>query len=285
MSITSKTLAFWNAHPCDGQEALDALERYRHAKEPWLPAFLARVAAAENDVLEVGCGQGVDGLFLCRHLPANGRYVGIDLSDASIANARRYAAEVMPHLSVTPNFKVGNALDLPIESASVGAAYSMGVLHHIDATEEAIAEIYRVLRPGGRLYLGLYNSWSVKASAAHLLRRVQSILDKLSGRDRVLFRLLLKSAYGQRTGTMIHECFGVPVLKSYTANGMRRLITEFEIEFLTSCGSGTSGAEMSTANDRGTAASAKSFGYLWVVVARKPMVDALGRATPMRPDR
>ncbi len=268
MNTAAKTRAFWNSHPCDGQHAADALREYRHAKEPWLPALLMQIAASENDILEVGCGQGADGLFLCRHMAKGGRYIGIDQSDSSVANAQRFAAEAAPLVSVSPYYKLGDALALPFESNSIGAAYSMGVLHHLNETERAIGEVFRVLRPGGKFYLGLYNSWAPKVAAAHSLRFFQHVLDTLSGRDRLIYRLLLNSPYGGKTGTMLHECFGVPVLKSYSAAGMRALLNEFNIEELSSFGSGS--PPRVSSESRLPHGSSGSFGYLWVAIARKP---------------
>jgi len=272
MSTSARTRAFWNAHPCDGQEAADALRDYRHAKEPWLPSLLAHIAASENDILEVGCGQGADGLFICRRMSAGGRYVGLDQSDASIRNARRFAADAVPPPSVSPVYNAGDALALPFEPNSIGAVYSMGVLHHLDETEQAIGEIFRVLRPGGKFYLGLYNSWAWKVAVAHALRGFQEILDTLTGRDRMVYSWLLNSPYAATTGTMIHECFGVPVLKSYSATGMRQLLKQFQIESLSSFGSRSS--PDGSWDSRGESSTTKSLGYLWVAIARKPANDA-----------
>lgn len=254
-SIAAKTQAFWNAHPCDGQESMDALEAYRHRKEPWLPAFLEKVCAAENEILEIGSGQGTDGLLMCRRLRPGGRYIGLDHSEMSVANARRFAEDLRSVLQVQPEFRVGDARDLPFEDGSIGAVYSMGVLHHVDDTEKTIAEAHRVLKPGGSFYLGLYNTVSAKLLVAHLLRGVQRGLDLLTGQDRYIFHKLLTSRYGKRTGTMLHECFGVPVLKSYTSDGMRRLLRDFEVRSLDSFGSASQGP--------------RAMGYLWVAVARK----------------
>jgi len=52
---------------------------------------------------------------------------------------------------------VGDVRDLPFVSASFDAIYSMGTIEHFDETERAVAEIVRVLRPGGRAIVGVPN--------------------------------------------------------------------------------------------------------------------------------
>ena len=48
---------------------------------------------------------------------------------------------------------------LPYRDQSFDAIYSMGTVEHFDETEQAISEIYRVLRPGGRAIIGVPNRW------------------------------------------------------------------------------------------------------------------------------
>ncbi len=52
---------------------------------------------------------------------------------------------------------VADIRHLPFPDASFDAIYSMGTVEHFDETEQAISEIYRVLRPGGRAVIGVPN--------------------------------------------------------------------------------------------------------------------------------
>jgi ubiquinone/menaquinone biosynthesis C-methylase UbiE len=176
----------------------------------------------------VGCGQGTDALQICRVLKPGSTYFGIDYSSGSIASARSAIHEASP-LSVQPVFEQGDACSLPFDDGSFDAVYSMGVLHHVDDTEKAIAEVFRVLRSGGTAYVALYNSTSIKLKAAHALRAIQGAIDKMAGAKNSL--LALARLVPERLfGTMFIECFGVPVLKSYTIAEMMRLFGRFNVE-------------------------------------------------------
>ncbi len=54
---------------------------------------------------------------------------------------------------------VGDVREIPFADGSVDAVYSMGTIEHFAATDQAIAEIFRVLKPGGRAIIGVPNRW------------------------------------------------------------------------------------------------------------------------------
>ena len=96
-------------------------------------------------VLEVGCGTGVLTRMLAR-LPSVGSVVGTDIAEALLARARSLAAD-LPDVS----FEQADAGSLPFADARFDVVVFDSVLSHLPAPAAALAETFRVLRPGGRV--------------------------------------------------------------------------------------------------------------------------------------
>ena len=111
------------------------------------PALLdaAHVTAGAR-VLDVGCGRG----DLCAAAAARGaRPTGVDLADGMVAAAR--AAH--PGLE----FRLADAEDLPFAAASFDAVLAAFVVNHLPRPERAAAELRRVLAPGGRVAVAMWD--------------------------------------------------------------------------------------------------------------------------------
>ena len=78
---------------------------------------------------------------------------GVDISLPIVRRARQCFAGDPIHAAV------GDVRWLPWASDSFEAVYSMGTIEHVDETEQAVAEIFRVLRPGGRAIVGVPNRY------------------------------------------------------------------------------------------------------------------------------
>lgn len=102
-------------------------------------------------VLDVGCGGGMDLLLAAKRTGAQGRVIGVDMTPAMIERAKRSA--IKAGLWENVDIRRGAAEELPVESDSIDVVISNGVLNLSPDKTRAFAEIYRVLRPGGRLYL------------------------------------------------------------------------------------------------------------------------------------
>jgi SAM-dependent methyltransferase len=110
-------------------------------------ADFVRLCRSEGltSVVEVGCGAGRDGTALSSSGLA---YKGLDLSPASVAICRELGLEAHE----------GSALDLPFAADEFDAGWSMSTLMHLtgDGLTTALAELKRVIRPGGILEVGLW---------------------------------------------------------------------------------------------------------------------------------
>jgi ubiquinone/menaquinone biosynthesis C-methylase UbiE len=235
----NKTSEFWNASPCGGQENFNARQRHRYSMEPWVPELLQSIASEFNgkNILEIGCGQGTDAIVLCSNLKAGSRYIAIDYSQGSIDQAIKAASEVTS-LPVSPDFMRENAEALTLEDESIDCVYSIGVIHHTPDTFKALQEIHRVLKRDGKAYIAVYRVWSPKVIVAKVLRGLQSIVDRLTGKERVFYHLLYGRHADSLLGTMLLECFGVPYLKCYTSRSYSQLLTDagFQVNSLTRAG-------------------------------------------------
>ncbi|MEE1822828.1 methyltransferase domain-containing protein [Streptomyces sp. BE20] len=97
-------------------------------------------------VLDVGCGLGSDAIGTAAELAPGTRVTGIDVSRTMVAEAGRRAAEAGADVS----FVCGSALDLPFADGEFDRCRAQTLLQHVPDAPRAIAEIARVLRPGGR---------------------------------------------------------------------------------------------------------------------------------------
>ena len=184
----------------------------------------------DRDVLECGCGTG---LILNRVAGKARRAVGVDLSPGMLEHARQRGHEVY-QASVT---------ELPFADASFDVAYSFKVLAHVEQIERALAEMARVLRPGGHLIAAFYNPWSLrylvkrlkpptKISAEHNDEEVFTRYDTLDqARAYLPTSVKYLDVYGVRVFTPVSHVHGVPVVRSLfrrlesralTAPGLRR---------------------------------------------------------------
>ncbi|MBI2566274.1 MAG: methyltransferase domain-containing protein [Candidatus Schekmanbacteria bacterium] len=101
-------------------------------------------------VVDIGCGAGMDLLLAARRVGPSGRAIGVDMTTEMLERADR-AVKVMGATNV--ELRRGDALDLPVATASADVVISNGVLNLTPDKSRAFREIARILRPGGRLQL------------------------------------------------------------------------------------------------------------------------------------
>jgi SAM-dependent methyltransferase len=113
-----------------------------------------------RDVLEAGCGKGRHTVIVSSFQPES--LFAVDLSEAIFLTAKQLKSA--PATPVTPVTLVRSDLkNLPMVDDSFDLVFSVGVLHHLDKPEEGLRELWRILKPGGKLLLWVYakegNGW------------------------------------------------------------------------------------------------------------------------------
>ncbi|WP_267640012.1 methyltransferase domain-containing protein [Haloarchaeobius amylolyticus] len=96
-------------------------------------------------VCAIGCGPGFEPLELGRAVGATGQVLGIDRSDAMLSLAAR-RCDGQPQVTLSK----ADARSLPVPDGAVDAATAVQVYEYLDDPADALAELARVLRPGGR---------------------------------------------------------------------------------------------------------------------------------------
>lgn len=175
-----KVRAFWEANPvaAEGIAAVPGTSEFfrdfdavREADdcEPWAFSNEIHGYSTSKDlrVLDVGCGNGY---VLGQYAKCGAKVSGVDLTQTALdLSQKRFALA-----GLQGDFRLTDGNKLPFEDATFDIACSMGVLHHIADPRPMIAEMHRVLKPGGHLILMLYHWGSWKY---HVVFRVKRILD------------------------------------------------------------------------------------------------------------
>ena len=101
-------------------------------------------------VLDIGCGSGIDSIIAVNLVGPEGKATGIDLVPEMLARARENARMAGVE-NVT--FMEASAEKLPFPDSSFDVVISNGVFNLVVDKVKALAEVYRVLKPGGRFML------------------------------------------------------------------------------------------------------------------------------------
>src|SRR6185295_8564705 len=159
MTLNEQVRQFWESEVCGtnpdlignaptrSREWFESVEQHRYKAEPYIREVAQFSRAKGKRLLEVGVGAGTDHLQWAR---AGADCYGVDLTDAAIDTTR----ERLALYDLSSNLQRVDAEHLPFEDNSFDFVYSWGVIHHSEKPEAIIAEIHRILKPGG-MFIGM----------------------------------------------------------------------------------------------------------------------------------
>jgi arsenite methyltransferase len=141
---TGRAACEFVGYPADDLDALPAtaVESFAGVGYP----FAVGVIEPGDTVLDIGSGSGTDAIIAARRAGRGGRVIGLDTTQAMIDKLERTVAGAR-----IENVEVlrGDAEEIPLPDASVDVITSNGVLNLVPDKRRCIAEVFRVLRPGG----------------------------------------------------------------------------------------------------------------------------------------
>ncbi len=179
-------------------------------------------------IVDVGCGPGFYVLELLEQVGPGGRVVGVDASPSMLAvAARRCAAHD------NASFVQADATSLPFDDGAFDAAVTVQVLEYVNEVGAALAELHRVLRPGGRAVAWAVDwaTLSMNALDVDRNRRVLSAWDEhladpslprtLTPRLRAAgFENVAMEGYAFATAELTPESYGgslMPLMRDFVA--------------------------------------------------------------------
>jgi SAM-dependent methyltransferase len=172
-----------------------------------------------GQILEVGCGMGCMAMNWAQH---GGYVTAVDLNPVAVKQTRqRFKLYELPG-----NMSHADGENLPFSDNSFDYVYSWGVLHHSPNTAHSIAELHRVLKPGGKVGVMLYHRNSL------LYRyQVEYVEGFLHLENQFLTPLQLASRYGDgaRNEGNPHTW---PVLQSEVRQQLFRPFSDVQIDIL-----------------------------------------------------
>ncbi len=167
---TDVVRSFYHQAPFPGYPPRGSLTWLRaRAERSEFARLLDQALPGDARILEMGCGTGQMSLYLAR---ANRVVVGADLTRASLM----LGSQAAKRLGLAKVQFVETDLHHPgLRDGAFDVVYSSGVLHHTPDPRASFAQIARLVRPGGFVILGLYNSF------ARLPLRLRRVIARCSG--------------------------------------------------------------------------------------------------------
>lgn len=208
-----------NYTPGYTQNASDFMAKrtvYTHA------SFLLPHLRASIRLLDCGCGPGSMTCDFAR-IVSGGQVTGIDREESQIERARRLAAgQQLPNAT----FEVGSIYELPFPEASFDVVFAHAVFEHLSSPAAALAELHRVLSPGGLVALRSpdWGGFIVAPETDDLQLAIHRYMEiqTANGGDVYVGRkfpgLLRSAGFASRSFSATYECYqSAPFIGEYLA--------------------------------------------------------------------
>jgi arsenite methyltransferase len=184
--------------------------------------------AAGESVLDIGVGPGLLACDMARTVGTIGRVCGIDASPAMVAMSSKRCGD-----QPWAEFRTADATQLPYPDDSFDAAVSTQVYEYVTDIPAALAELYRVLRPGGRAVIldTDYGSLVIHTKDTARMRRVLSAWDEHfvhANLPRTLSRQLRQAGLAVRTRRAI-PMFNPEFVDNTYGKGLLAMMASFAV--------------------------------------------------------
>ena len=197
----------------DSPESLARFDRYYLDLYPYLEGYLPEKGAGEERLLEIGLGYGT----VSQILASRGfDYNGLDIAPGPVEMVR-HRLRLLGIDGAEERVQAGSVLEAPHPDQSFDHVIAIGCLHHTGDLAGAVGEVQRILRPGGRALVMIYNknSWrrmrmAARAAPGKLLGRSHEVDEEMRG------------AYDRNTGGE-----AAPATEYTSVRGVRELFSEF----------------------------------------------------------
>jgi len=194
--------------PQDSREFCEATEKYRYSHYPYFKDLMEFDKYNGKRVLEVGVGEGVDHLQFIKN---GAKLFGLDLTPRHVFMTKKR----LELYGFRSNLLISDAENLPFQNDMFDLVYACGVLFLLPNVERAVDEIYRVLKPGGKVIALFYNKNSFQYYANIILYN-----GIIKGELQYLTFNKLKDWYAG-------DGFGYPPLKYFNKRQLQNLFRKF----------------------------------------------------------
>ncbi len=134
--------------------------------------IMALLGVREGDkALDIGCGPGLTTLALAQATGTNGEVTGVDIAEPMLALARKRCAQYS-----NVNFTTADVTALPYEDGSFDIALATQVYEYVEQVDQALKELARVVKPGGRVLI-VDTDWESAVWASHDDDRMRKVID------------------------------------------------------------------------------------------------------------